>query len=324
MSEIPAAHEHGLTRMMRAVRVHRFGGPEVMLYGEVPRPAPSEGQMLVRVKAAGVGPWDAWVRAGKSAIPQPLPLILGSDLSGVLEDAGRGVSGFKRGDEVFGVTNARFTGAYAEYALADAGMIARKPTRLSHVEAASVPDVASTAWQMVFDHGHVDETKRVLVHGAAGNVGAYAVQLAKRAGAEVVATAFTRDVAYLHMLGADEVIDVQKARFEERVKDVDVVIDTVGGETLERSFEVLNPGGVLVSSVAMPDQDKAAQHRVRGVFFLVVVTNEELTAIANLIDSGQLTTDVGEVLSLAEASVAHEVLAGTPHRRGKIVLSIPG
>jgi len=262
------------------------------------------------------------VRAGKSALPQPLPLVLGSDLSGVAEDVGPGVSDFPPGDEVFGVTNAQFTGAYAEYAVADAAMIARKPKRLSYVEAASAPVVASTAWQIVFDHGQVDGSKRVLVHGAAGKVGAYAVQLAQRAGAEIIATVLTRDVDYVRTLRADQVVDVQTARFEERVKDVDVVIDTIGGDTLERSFEVLKPGGVLVSSVAMPDQDKATRRRVRGVFFLVTVTTAGLTKIADLLDSGELRTNVGEVLPLAEARLAHEMLAGKPHKRGKIVLAV--
>jgi NADPH:quinone reductase-like Zn-dependent oxidoreductase len=310
-------------RLMRAVRVHQFGGLESIVYEEVSRPSPGKGQVLVRVKAAGVGPWDAWVRAGKSALSQPLPLTLGSDLSGVVEDVAPGVSGLHRADDVFGVTNSRFTGAYAEYAVADAAMIARKPRRLSYIEAASVPVVASTAWQMVFDHGQVaDGSKRVLVHGAAGNVGSYAVQLAKRAGAEVIATAFTRDVEYVRTLRADQVIDVRLARFEERVKDVDVVIDTIGGETLDRSFGVLKSGGVLVSSVARPDQEKAAHYGVRGVFFLVAVTSEGLTRIAELLDAGELKANVGEVLPLAEARLAHEMLAGKAHKRGKILLVI--
>jgi NADPH:quinone reductase-like Zn-dependent oxidoreductase len=307
---------------MRAVRVHQFGGLGAIVYEDVPRPAPAEGQVLVRVMAAGVGPWDAWVRAGKSALPQPLPLILGSDLSGVVEAAGPGVAGFHPGDDIYGVTNSRFTGAYAEYSVAEAAMIPPKPRRLSYVEASSVPVVASTAWQMVFDHGQVEGTKRVLVHGAAGNVGAYAVQLAKRAGAEVVATAFTRDAEYVRTLGVNRIIDVQTARFEEQARDIDVVLDTVGGETLDRSLEVLKPGGVLVSSVATPDQDKAAQRRVRSVFFLVAVTSEGLTRIADLFDAGQLATSVGEVLPLAQARLAHEMLAGSPHKRGKIVLAV--
>ena len=307
---------------MKAVRVHQFGGIEAIVHEEVPRPAPRQGQVLVRVKAAAVGPWDAWVRAGKSALPQPLSLTLGSDLAGVVEEVGPGVSGFHPGDEIFGVTNSQFTGAYAEHAVADAAMIAAKPRRLSYVEAASVPVVASTAWQMVFDHGQVNGTKRVLVQGAAGNVGAYAVQLAKRTGAEVVGTVFTRDVDYVRSLRTDQVIDVQTARFEERVKDLDFVIDTIGGEVLDRSFEVLRSGGVLVSSVAEPDPARAVQHRVRSVFFLVAVTTAGLTRLADLIDSGQLTPNIGEVLPLSEARRAHAMLAGKPHKRGRIVLVV--
>jgi len=322
MKKITTTHAHARSGLMKAVRVHQFGGIEAIVHEKVPRPVPEQGQVLVRVKAAGVGPWDAWVRAGKSALPQPLPLILGSDLAGVVEDVGPGVSSFHSGDEIFGVTNLQFTGAYAEHAVANAAMIAAKPRRLSYVEAASVPVVASTAWQMVFDHGQVDGTKRVLVQGAAGNVGAYAVQLARRSGAEVIGTAFTRDVDYVRSLRADRVIDVQTARFEETVKDIDIVIDTIGGEILDRSFEVLRSGGVLVSSVAMPDQKKAAQLRVRGVFFLVAVTTACLTAIADLLDSGQLTPNVGELLPLSEARRAHAMLAGKPHKGGKIVLEV--
>jgi NADPH:quinone reductase-like Zn-dependent oxidoreductase len=322
MNEIPLAPKVASTQIMKAVRIHRFGGVESIVFEEVPRPTPAEGQVLVRVKAAGVGPWDAWVRTGKSALPQPLPLILGSDLSGIVEDVGAGVTNFGPGDEIFGVTNSQFTGAYAEFAVAEAAMIAHKPKRLSYVEAASVPVVASTAWQMVFDHGQVDDTKRVLVTGAAGNVGAYAVQLAKRAGAEVIATARSRQIDYVRSLNADQMIDLQKARLEERTRDVDVVIDTIGGDILDRSFKILKPAGIIVSSVAMPDREKAAEHRVKGVFFLVTVTSEVLTRIADLLDSGQLTTNVGEALSLDEARLAHEMLAGKPHKRGKIVLAV--
>lgn len=307
---------------MRAVRIHEFGGVEVIVDEELPRPIPAQGQVLVRVKAAGVGPWDAWIRNGKSVLPQPLPLTLGSDLSGVVESVGPGVSGVQRGDEVYGVTNARFTGAWADYAIAEAAMIAPKPERLTYVEAASVPVVASTAWQMVFDHGQVDETKRVLVQGGAGNVGSYAVQLAKWAGAEVVATARTDDVDYVYTLGADRVIDTNTMRFEEEVTDSDVVIDTIGGDVIDRSFAVLRSGGVLVSAVGPPDQDKATQRGVRAVFILVAVSSGGLMRIGELFDAYQLRTNVGEVLPLYDARLAHEMLAGKPHRPGKIVLSV--
>lgn len=309
---------------MQAIRVHHFGGLDALVAEDVPRPVPGDDEVLLRVKAAGVGPWDAWIRSGRSVVAQPLPLTLGSDVSGIVDQVGAGVPQFSAGDAVFGATNARFTGGYAEYAVASATKLAHMPGRMRFIEAASVPVIACTAWQMVFEYGAVDATKRVLVHGAAGNVGAYAVQLAKRVAREVVATAFSRDIAYVQALGADQVIDVQTSRFEEVIADVDVVLDTIGGETQDRSFTVLKPGGVLVSAVAAPDQQKAARQGVQALFFLVEVSSERLDRIAALIDAGELTTSVGDVLPLSAARVAHEMLAGKPHKRGKIVLTVDG
>ena len=307
---------------MQAIRVHHFGDIDSLVAENVPRPAPGEGEVLLRVKAAGVGPWDALVRSGQSVLPQPLPLTPGSDVSGIIEEVGAGVPQFQAGDAIFGATNARFTGGYAEYALAAATKLAKMPRRLGFIEAASVPVVACTAWQMVFDYGAVDVTKRVLVHGAAGNVGAYAVQLAKRVAHEVIATAFSDDVAYVQALGADRVIDVKKSRFEEMLSDVDVVLDTIGGDTQDRSFSILKPGGVLVSSVAEPNQQTATRRNVRALFFLVDVSSRRLEQLAAMIDAGALTTSVGDVLPLAQARTAHEMLAGKPHKRGKIVLRV--
>jgi NADPH:quinone reductase-like Zn-dependent oxidoreductase len=307
---------------MQAIRVHHFGGLDSLVAEDVPRPVPGDGEVLLRVKAAGVGPWDAWIRSGRSVLPQPLPLTLGSDVAGVVEDVGQAVQQFRVGDAVFGATNGQFTGGYAEYAVASATTLAKMPQRVGFVEAASVPVVACTAWQMVFEHGAIDGTKRVLVHGAAGNVGAYAVQMARRVAGEVVATAFSGDVAYVQSLGAGRVVDVQKSRFEEVLSDVDVVLDTIGGDTQERSFAVLEPGGVLVSAVSAPDQQKAARHGVRALFFLVEVSSQRLERIATLIDAGELTTRVGDVLPLSAARIAHEMLEGKPHKGGKIVLAV--
>jgi NADPH:quinone reductase-like Zn-dependent oxidoreductase len=310
--------------MMQAIRVHEFGGLDVLTAEDVPRPVPAEGEVLLRVKAAGVGPWDAWIRSGHSVLPQPLPLTLGSDVAGVIEQVGGGVSQFGVGDAVFGATNTRFTGGYAEYALASAALLAPKPARLSFVEAASVPVVACTAWQMVFEHGQLDGAKRVLIHGGAGNVGAYAVQLARRTAKEVIATATTETVAHVQSLGAHRVIDARTTRFEDEVSHVDVVLDTVGGETLDRSFAVLERGGVLVSAVAEPDRQKAVHHGVRAFFFLVEVTTRRLAQIAEFLEAGELMPSVGDVLPLSQARLAHEMLAGKPHRRGKIVLTLDG
>ena len=307
---------------MKAVRVHRFGPPEVIALEDVPKPEPSNGEVVVEVKAAGIGPWDALIRSGKSALPQPLPLVLGSDLSGVIDSIGPGVEQFKVGDEVFGVTNERFTGAYAEYALAKAAMIAPKPKSLNHTHAASVPVVAVTAWQMVFDFARLSSGQSVLIQGGAGNVGGYAVQFAKLAGALVIATTSAKDVSYVRSLGGVGVIDYRATRFEERVKETDAVIDTVGGDTLDRSYGVLKRGGIVVSSAAQPSNEKAEHHGVRAVFFLVQVTMERLRKIAELMDAEKLRTEVGEVLWLDEARKGHEMLEGAPHRRGKIVIKV--
>ncbi len=307
---------------MKAVRIHRFGPPEVISVEELAKPEPSDGEVVVQVKAAGIGPWDSLIRSGKSALPQPLPLTLGSDLSGVVHSIGPGVEGFEIDDEVFGVTNERFTGAYAEYAIAKATMIAHKPKTLNHTHAASVPVVAVTAWQMVLELARLSPGQSVLIHGGAGNVGGYAVQLAKRAGALVIITASARDVSYARGLGADGVIDYGARRFEERVKEIDTVLDTVGGETLDRSYGVLKRGGIVVSSATQPSKEKAEQHDVRALFFLVQVTTERLRKIAELIDAGKLKTEVGEVLWLDEARQGHEMLEGAPHRRGKIVIKV--
>jgi NADPH:quinone reductase-like Zn-dependent oxidoreductase len=309
---------------MQAIRVHHFGGLDELVAEDVPRPIPGYGEVLLRVKAAGVGPWDAWIRSGRSVISQPLPLTLGSDVAGLVESAGPGVSQFRPGDAVFGATNAQFTGGYAEYAVASAMTLANMPRRLGFIEAASVPVVACTAWQMVFEYGAIDATRRVLVHGAAGNVGAFAVQMAKRVANDVIATAFSDDVPYVRALGADRVIDARQSRFEDALTDVDVVLDTVGGDTQDRSFLVLKRGGVLVSAVSAPDQQKAARGDVRALFFLVEVSSRRLGEIAALIDAGELHTRIGDVLPLAQARTAHEMLAGKPHKRGKIVLTVDG
>ena len=310
---------------MKAWRVHAFGPPEAMRFERVARPAPGAGEVLVKVHAAGVGPWDGWIRSGKSALPQPLPLTLGSDLSGVIEAVGLDVTGLQIGDSVYGVTNPRFIGAYAEYAVASAAMIARKPASLGHVEAASVPVIAVTAWQGLFDESRLTKGQTVLIHGGAGNVGAYAVQMARGAGLRCIATAGTAEVDQVRSLGADTVVDYRTQRFEDVARDVDVVLDLVGGETQQRSFQVLRPGGKLISAVSQPDPALAERHGVEARFFLVKVTTEHLTRLAAMIARVELRTRVGLVLPLAEARDAHLVLEGQRSApKGKIVLAVVG
>jgi NADPH:quinone reductase-like Zn-dependent oxidoreductase len=308
---------------MKAWRLHEFGPPEAMMFETVLRPAPGPGEVLVKVHAAGVGPWDGWIRAGRSALPQPLPLTLGSDLSGEVAGLGSGISELAVGDQVFGVTNPQFVGAYAEYAVASAGMLAKKPNLLSYVEAASVPVIAVTAWQGLFDQARLEAGQTVVIHGAAGNVGAYAVQLARRARLRSIATAGTKDIDYVRALGADKVVDYHTQRFEDEVKNADTVLDLVGGETQTRSFQVLRSGGKLISTVSQPDQDRAKHQRVTAAFFLVEVTTERLRRIAELIDRGELKTRVGAILPLTDARDAHIMLEGRrPPPRGKIVLNV--
>jgi NADPH:quinone reductase-like Zn-dependent oxidoreductase len=306
---------------MKAARILKFGPPNVITNDDLPRPEPTAGQLLVRVKAAGVGNWDALVREGK--IPhEPLPLILGYELSGIVEATGAEVRGFKSGDEIYGATNEQLTGAYAEYALPLARMMAKKPQTLNFIEAASAPVVTVTAWQMLFEYAQVTSGQTVLILGAAGNVGAYAVQLASQAGLHVVATAASADLDYVRSLGAEQVVDYKEERSEDSFTGVDVVLDTVGGGAQQRSLRLLKPGGILVSVVSPVPETTQKRFGVRAAYFYVDVTTARLNKITELFDSGKLVPNVGTVLPLEEARIAHEMLRGAPHKRGKIVLSI--
>ena len=308
---------------MMAWRIHEFGPPSVMRFEEVPRPDPGLGEVLIKVEAVGVGLWDSWIRAGMSVLAQPLPLTLGSDLSGDIVAVGAGSADLREGDSVYGITNPRFVGAYAEYAVASAAMVSKKPASLTYIEAASVPVVAVTAWQGLFEHAGLEAGQTVLIHGAAGNVGAYAVQLARRAGIRMIATAGAEDIPFVHSLGADRVLDYRAQRFEEEIRDADAVLDLVGGETQTRSYQVLRRGGKLISIVSPPDQHLAQSHGVEAVFFLVEVMTQHLADIAGLIDEGELRTHVGVVLPLADAREAHFMLDGLrPRPKGKIVLTV--
>jgi NADPH:quinone reductase-like Zn-dependent oxidoreductase len=316
------ANEGSAHSSMMAWRVHEFGPPSVMRFEQVARPIAGENEVLVKVEAAGVGPWDGWIRAGKSALPQPLPLTLGSDLSGEIVAVGPGVSSLLVREQIYGVTNSQFLGAYAEYAVASAAMISKKPTSLTFIEAASVPVVAVTAWQALFDEAQLKSGQKVLIHGAAGNVGAYAVQLAHQAGVHIIATAAADDIPRVFELGANAIIDFESQNFEKEVRDVDAVIDLVGGEVQKRSFQVLRRGGKLISAVSLPDQNLAQSLGIEAAFFLVQVTSQRLADIAARIDGGTLRTHLGAVLPLADAREAHLMLEHLlPQPKGKIVLT---
>ena len=301
---------------MKAVRIHRFGPPEVVVVDDVQVPSPGEGEVLVRVAAAGVGPWDAIIREGRSKVsPQP-PLTLGSDLSGCIEAVGPAVIGFRVDDEVYGVTNPQFCDAQAEYAVASARMIAPKPRNLSNLDAASAPVIAVTAYQMLFEYAGAKPGDTVMITGAAGNVGAYAVQLALHAGVHVVAVARPADDEALRRLGARIIVDSSGT---EILPEVEAVLDTVGGHTVERCVRAIKPGGKLVSVVSesLPERPD-----IQSIFFYAEVTIERLRTLSSLFEEGSISARIGSILPLAQARVAHEMLGGAPHKPGKIVLQV--
>jgi NADPH:quinone reductase-like Zn-dependent oxidoreductase len=308
------------TETMKAVRIHKFGGPEVLQLEDVPRPEPGTREVLVRVHAAGVNPVDWKIREGKLG-KIPLPSIMGSDFSGEIEALGPDVAEFRTGEMVFGSV-ADESGSYAQYALAPVAHIVEKPKGIDHVQAAAMPVPAMTAWQALFDHANLNSGQKVLIHAAAGGVGSFAVQLAKWKGAHVIGTASGQNAALVRSLGADEFIDYRATRFEEVVRDADVVFDTVGGDTQERSWKALKRGGVLVSIVQPPSEQAAKAHNMRGIFVREDATrNEELTQIAKLVANGQLKVNVETVLPLRDARKAQEI-SQTGHAHGKIVLTI--
>jgi len=309
---------------MKAVRIHNYGGPEVLRFEDAPRPTPGSGELLIKVHAAAVNPVDGKIRAGymKEIVPFVLPFIPGWDVSGVVETTGSGATKFKKGDEVYARTDLSRNGAYAEYIVVKEAEAALKPRSVDHLHSAAIPIVASTAWQALFDHAALGNEQRILIHGAAGGVGSFAVQLAKWKGAYVIGTASTENQAFLRELGVDQAIDYEKARFDDVVHNVDVVFDTIGGDTRERSWKVVKKGGILVSIVGPPPSvDEAAKHGVRSAFFLAQTNASQLAEIAKLVDSGKVYPIVETVLPLAEARRAHE-LTEKGHARGKIVLKV--
>lgn len=308
---------------MKAVRVHEYGGPEVLRYEDAPRPEPAAGEVLVRVHAAGVNPVDWKVRAGytKGFLDYKLPMIPGWDLSGVVETVGPGVTGWKPGDAVYSRPDISRDGAYAEYIAVKAAELAPKPKTLDHTKAAAIPLASLTAWQALFDAGGLQAGQTVLIHAAAGGVGTFAVQLARWKGARVIGTASEKNHAFLRELGADQLIDYNKTRFEDVVRDVDVVLDAMAGETRDRSWQVIRKGGILVTILGQPSAQDAAQHGVRAAGVFVQPNRAELEQIGALADSGKLKPIIEAVLPLKDARRAHE-MNQTLHTRGKIVLQV--
>jgi len=312
-----------MSKTMKAIRIHNYGGPEVLQYEDAPRPEPQAGEVLVRVHAAGVNPIDWKVREGhmKDFWPHKFPLILGWDVSGTVEEVGPGVSRFKISDEVYSIPDPTRNGAYADYIVVRESEVALKPNSLHHIRTAAVPLAALTAWQSLFDTAQLQPGQRVLIHAGSGGVGHFAVQLAKWKGAYVFATASTKNQDLLRELGVDKAIDYTQQRFEDVARNIDIVLDTIGGETQERSWSVLKKGGVLVSLVQPPSEEKAKELGVRAAFVAGHPSGEQLAEIAKIIDAGQLAPVIDRILPLSEVRRAHE-LSKSGHTHGKIVLRI--
>jgi len=308
---------------MKAVVIHEYGGPEVLKYEDVPQPEPKQDQLRIHVIAAGVNPVDGMIRSGMfdKEGRRAFPVILGGDISGVVEKVGSNITKFKSGDPVFAYVSLDNSGGYAQYAVVTEREAAPKPKSLTYVEAAAVPIVALTAWQALIDTAKLKAGQTVLIHGGSGGVGSFAIQIAKAHGAKVIATASAANQELLKQLGADVAIDYTKQNFENVAKDVDVVLDSIGKDTLARSYGVVKKGGIIVSLVARPDPAELEKHGIRGEALSVDPNSDELSEIGKLIDEKKINVIVSQTFPLSEARKAQEQVA-TGHTRGKIVLKV--
>jgi len=308
---------------MKAVRIHEFGGPEVLSIDEIPVPQPAPDEVLIKVHATSVNPVDWKIREGQRKVkfPGKLPLTLGWDVSGTIEALGEKVSAFRKGDEVYGRPDPTKNGAYAEYIVVKANIISIKPTSIGHTEAAAVPLAGLTAWQALFDHGLLKAGQKVLIHAAAGGVGTYAVQFAKWKGAYVIGTASSANIDFLKRLGADEVIDYKMEDFETTLSDIDLVIDTIGGETQLKSLTILKAGGRVITTLMPEFVAEAKAKNVHLTSFMAQSIPDQLTEIATLIDSGKVKPVIEKVLPFTSARQA-QTESEQGHTRGKIVLQV--
>lgn len=301
---------------MKAVLMHETGGPEVLHLEEIERPEPRDGEVLIRVHAASVNPVD-W-KSRRGFVETELPAILGSDVSGTVEESR--VDGFTEGDEVFGLAA---SGAYAQFATAPAGVIARKPTGVSHEQAAAIPVAGLTAWQALSDRGGIERGQRVLIAGAAGGVGHFAVQFANFAGARAIGTGSSRNRDFVLGLGAEDYVDYTQQEVAEVVKDVDVVFDTVGGETIQSLLPAVREGGIFITIAGAPPKQEAKERGARAELLVMSPSSDQLSRVADLVAAGDVLVEIAEVLRLDEIQRAHE-LSESGHTRGKIILNIEG
>jgi len=304
---------------MKVIRIHEFGDPEVLKYEEIPEPQPGHGEVRIKVIAAGVNPLDWKIRRGYLG-ELPLPMTMGIDVAGIIDALGQGATLFQPEEQVFAKVSIG-QGGYAEYTVVDSKQVAPKPKSIGFIESAAIPTAGLAAWQALFDIARLEKGQSILIHGAAGGVGTFAVQFAKWKGAHVIGTASGENREFLESIGADEVIDYKTQKFEEEVKNLDVVLDTVGGDTFERSWGVLKPGGFLVSTVAIIPEGAPEKYGVRAQTLVTTPDGKELAQIAAIIDEKQIKPVVTTVLPLKEAKKAHE-MNETRHTRGKIVLRV--
>lgn len=308
---------------MKAIRIHEFGGPDVLKYEDAPQPVPAADEVLIKVHASGVNPVDSKIRAGhaQGKFPISFPLIPGWDVSGEIEEVGNAVLNFRKGDEVYSRPDPTRNGTYAEYVVVKADQVNQKPKSINHDKAAAVALAGLTAWQGLFTHGDLQDGQKVLIHGASGGVGTYAVQFAKWKGAHVIGTASTDNIDFLYELGADDVIDYKNEKFEEEVKDVDLVFDLIGGDTQKKSLQVIKNGGRLITTVKPENQEEAKLKNIHIEGFMAQSLPGDLQQIADLIDSGKVKPIISEIIPIENAAEAHEKIE-KGHTRGKIVLRV--
>ena len=319
-----AASAFGQTRKsMKAIVIHQYGGLDVLKYEDTPRPEPKEDEILIRVIAASVNPVDVAIRHGYLAklIGDKLPLIPGMDAAGVVEKTGAKITKFKTGDKVFAFFTLAGEGGYAQFVVAKDSEAALKPEALKYTEAAAIGAAGSTAWEALMETAKLSAGQTILIHGGSGGVGHFAIQIAKARGAKVIATASTPNQEFLKQMGADVAIDYTKTKFEDVAKDVDVVLDSVGRDTLARSYGVVKKGGIIVSIVDEPDQAALDARGIRGATLRASPKANVLEELARLIEAKKVTPVVSQVFLLSDVAKAHEQIA-TRHTRGKIVLKV--
>jgi NADPH:quinone reductase-like Zn-dependent oxidoreductase len=308
---------------MKAIRFHEFGSPDVLKLEDVPVPVPANDELLIKVYATSVNPvdWKIIKGARRGKYPSNLPLTPGWDVSGVVEKTGNDIDNFKKGDEVYSRPDPTRNGAFAEYIVVKANQVSFKPKSISHTQSAAVPLAGLTAWQGLFQFGQLQAGQKVLIHAASGGVGTFAVQFAKWKGAYVIGTASENNLDFVKQLGADEVIDYKNEKFEDRLNNLDLVFDTIGGDTQTRSLTVLKNGGRLITTLKPENEEEAKAKNIHIEGFGAQSYPEDLKQIARLIDEGKVKPAISKIMPLEEAAAA-EKLSEEGHVRGKIVLQV--